>query len=120
MTTQSRMFFVKSFKGFRPLRRAACGLKTTYTKRNCMASKYISGLRDRDAAGFTTLTRANLPRADCTSSRKPAPWNTLIRALPPGFKTRADMRSEEHTSELQSQSNLVCRLLLEKKKKNNI
>src|SRR5688572_32461930 len=32
------------------------------------------------------------------------------RLLPPG-------RSEEHTSELQSQSNLVCRLLLEKKKK---
>src|SRR2546430_13443335 len=28
-------------------------------------------------------------------------------------------RSEEHTSELQSQSNLVCRLLLEKKKKNS-
>src|SRR5688572_31855049 len=31
----------------------------------------------------------------------------------------ADRRSEEHTSELQSQSNLVCRLLLEKKKKIN-
>src|SRR5205085_7251196 len=30
----------------------------------------------------------------------------------------AQARSEEHTSELQSQSNLVCRLLLEKKKKN--
>src|SRR2546430_14767955 len=30
---------------------------------------------------------------------------------------RRDSRSEEHTSELQSQSNLVCRLLLEKKKK---
>src|SRR2546430_8899194 len=29
----------------------------------------------------------------------------------------ANARSEEHTSELQSQSNLVCRLLLEKKKK---
>src|SRR2546430_12511518 len=29
-------------------------------------------------------------------------------------------RSEEHTSELQSQSNLVCRLLLEKKKKQHI
>src|SRR2546430_13733078 len=28
----------------------------------------------------------------------------------------SDLRSEEHTSELQSQSNLVCRLLLEKKK----
>src|SRR5688572_31770924 len=30
---------------------------------------------------------------------------------------RTRQRSEEHTSELQSQSNLVCRLLLEKKKK---
>src|SRR2546430_13961677 len=32
-------------------------------------------------------------------------------------RSRAAVRSEEHTSELQSQSNLVCRLLLEKKKK---
>src|SRR5256886_16685441 len=36
---------------------------------------------------------------------------------PYGADERAS-RSEEHTSELQSQSNLVCRLLLEKKKKN--
>src|SRR2546430_5602700 len=34
-------------------------------------------------------------------------------------KTDASRRSEEHTSELQSQSNLVCRLLLEKKKENS-
>src|SRR2546427_9515756 len=33
---------------------------------------------------------------------------------------RIEVRSEEHTSELQSQSNLVCRLLLEKKKKKTI
>src|SRR2546430_17665489 len=33
------------------------------------------------------------------------------------WQRRGDSRSEEHTSELQSQSNLVCRLLLEKKKK---
>src|SRR5688572_31990615 len=32
----------------------------------------------------------------------------------------AYLRSEEHTSELQSQSNLVCRLLLEKKKKKKL
>src|SRR5688572_31851209 len=32
-------------------------------------------------------------------------------------KVQRALRSEEHTSELQSQSNLVCRLLLEKKKK---
>src|SRR5256886_2404113 len=45
-----------------------------------------------------------------------------------GFVMKADSegrvgpsaRSEEHTSELQSQSNLVCRLLLEKKKKNRL
>src|SRR2546430_15941466 len=35
----------------------------------------------------------------------------------PGSGAGWDDRSEEHTSELQSQSNLVCRLLLEKKKK---
>src|SRR2546427_2903621 len=34
-----------------------------------------------------------------------------------GTKWKIAWRSEEHTSELQSQSNLVCRLLLEKKKK---
>src|SRR5688572_31048524 len=35
------------------------------------------------------------------------------------FRRRDAARSEEHTSELQSQSNLVCRLLLEKKKNEN-
>src|SRR2546427_3772564 len=39
-----------------------------------------------------------------------------LRETAGGPAGRAD-RSEEHTSELQSQSNLVCRLLLEKKKK---
>src|SRR2546430_6885579 len=40
----------------------------------------------------------------------------MVRALE---RTMHELsRSEEHTSELQSQSNLVCRLLLEKKKKN--
>src|SRR2546430_5940074 len=34
--------------------------------------------------------------------------------------TKPKVRSEEHTSELQSQSNLVCRLLLEKKKRRNL
>src|SRR2546430_5162476 len=38
---------------------------------------------------------------------------TSARSLPRGTPVK---RSEEHTSELQSQSNLVCRLLLEKKK----
>src|SRR2546430_12278416 len=37
---------------------------------------------------------------------------------PASAKQPVSLRSEGHTSELQSQSNLVCRLLLEKKKKN--
>src|SRR2546427_5085317 len=40
-----------------------------------------------------------------------------IDILREGGTQRLHSRSEEHTSELQSQSNLVCRLLLEKKKK---
>src|SRR6266568_1251983 len=38
--------------------------------------------------------------------------------MPPPAWPRSSPRSEEHTSELQSQFHLVCRLLLEKKKKN--
>src|SRR5688572_32566805 len=39
-----------------------------------------------------------------------------VRTLRDSVPENVDHRSEEHTSELQSQSNLVCRLLLEKKK----
>src|SRR2546430_12566894 len=53
------------------------------------------------------------------------PYTTLFRSTPhhagrlrgsPDRPSPVPGRSEEHTSELQSQSNLVCRLLLEKKK----
>src|SRR2546427_5976379 len=47
---------------------------------------------------------------------KPNRVNTDNNNFGPAFGLA---RSEEHTSELQSQSNLVCRLLLEKKKKND-
>src|SRR2546430_6623590 len=39
-------------------------------------------------------------------------FTTHVRDLPPTFWWLVALRSEEHTSELQSQSNLVCRLLL--------
>src|SRR5215204_6869048 len=51
------------------------------------------------------------------------PYTTLFRSHPGdhpcggGTGSHAKLRSEEHTSELQSHSDLVCRLLLEKKKK---
>src|SRR2546422_8848938 len=53
---------------------------------------------------------ARPPRAPAHRPR-PAPWNPGGPARPPRS------RSEEHTSELQSRLHLVCRLLLEKKKK---
>src|SRR2546430_10264891 len=47
-------------------------------------------------------------------SRFPFPVQEVFH--PPEIPLERETRSEEHTSELQSQSNLVCRLLLEKKK----
>src|SRR5687768_18120158 len=48
----------------------------------------------------------------------PDPLRPAIRPGPfPIFDAKAELRSEEHTSELQSRLHLVCRLLLEKKKK---
>src|SRR5690606_41732444 len=41
---------------------------------------------------------------------------TTVPPMPTGYRSRMSIRSEEHTSELQSRENLVCRLLLEKKK----
>src|SRR2546430_3977166 len=78
---------------------------------------------------YTTLFRSRLcPRASPGSS-----LHLHVLGTPPAFVLSQDQtlreelheklpwatpyRSEEHTSELQSQSNLVCRLLLEKKKK---
>src|SRR2546427_7899993 len=54
----------------------------------------------------------------CPTSWSPTPPSPTSRAWPtwwPPPRPRPASRSEEHTSELQSQSNLVCRLLLEKK-----
>src|SRR2546430_16347009 len=46
-------------------------------------------------------------------------WARLLRYVGHWAWLGFGYRSEEHTSELQSQSNLVCRLLLEKKKNKN-
>src|SRR3712207_7537992 len=48
---------------------------------------------------------------------RPTPWRSASRRSGPRPASPATPRSEEHTSELQSRQYLVCRLLLEKKKK---
>src|SRR5438093_6671237 len=74
---------------------------------------------------YTTLFRSQKRGNGGEFSGRPPPWGPLEGLAPwaaawphsrrPGRKPRK--RSEEHTSELQSLTNLVCRLLLEKKKK---
>src|SRR5438034_3938929 len=69
---------------------------------------------------------ARSTRAEACSS---APWREVLLRFVPGRGSTPDdnlpdrcrpWRSEEHTSELQSHSDLVCRLLLEKKKKTKL
>src|SRR5688500_19414838 len=81
---------------------------------------------------YTTLFRSSMARGlrvpsgscgTCRPDMPPAEEFQMARArqqpkpAPPKRKPKAPRRSEEHTSELQSPCNLVCRLLLEKKKK---
>src|SRR2546427_9331066 len=74
---------------------------------------------------YTTLFRsrtssrprlARMARVRCAQLRARVRSRAGDGSLGRGTPLGAQPRSEEHTSELQSQSNLVCRLLLEKKK----
>src|SRR2546430_5587272 len=76
---------------------------------------------------YTTLFRsrlagvgageANISRRFVSSAfhQRNSPFRSNFVTRKSGTKPSYNSRSEEHTSELQSQSNLVCRLLLEKK-----
>src|SRR5688572_32721700 len=73
---------------------------------------YISGIR-REVEPVRAISHQLLPEREDNHDRAHTPqlfYLFLVGSV-------EEQRSEEHTSELQSQSNLVCRLLLEKKKK---
>src|SRR3989475_8925004 len=67
-------------------------------------------LRRVSGAGAARHVRARCPGKGGRHATRPG-------VVPDRRRVHPALRSEEHTSELQSQSNLVCRLLLEKKKK---
>src|SRR2546428_5269745 len=72
---------------------------------------------------YTTLFRSRPPPGDCGTDRqgKLHPGKNILQHGPGSSSpclSADSQRSEEHTSELQSRSDLVCRLLLEKKKTN--
>src|SRR5256885_10278043 len=75
------------------------------------------GIRDYKVTGVQTCA---LPiwRGNPGAAKNGVGSGRPRRALQAHAAIRSDMRSEEHTSELQSPCNLVCRLLLEKKKRN--
>src|SRR3712207_7058513 len=78
---------------------------------------------------YTTLFRSRGAGLQTPWLSTPANYTLLLSPQQPGCwgrhfrahedpKARPEVRSEEHTSELQSRQYLVCRLLLEKKKNN--
>src|SRR5256885_8650558 len=70
------------------------------------------------ASGGSFQTRRSVsPSARCSPARREKPHGEEAPPDPSGApRPQGFARSEEHTSELQSPCNLVCRLLLEKKK----
>src|SRR2546429_3672343 len=67
---------------------------------------------------YTTLFRSTAVFLSCwRASDKDLHANVVVAPAAAFIKVRLFIRSEEHTSELQSRLHLVCRLLLEKKKK---
>src|SRR3712207_8774830 len=74
---------------------------------------------------YTTLFRSagqdrvSRPGAPGRAGLRDRPGQGRLRSNPGRTPAPASVRSEEHTSELQSRQYLVCRLLLEKKKKTN-
>src|SRR5947209_14636795 len=71
---------------------------------------------------YTTLFRSPTARSRVRAGYRPTPNKSPTISLATTYRETGDtqsgkQRSEEHTSELQSRQYLVCRLLLEKKKK---
>src|SRR2546430_12440850 len=95
---------------------------------NDTATTEIYTLSLHDALPISrSFNRLSARRQACNCSRNfaltlispfPSPCFLFVLSVVVFVREWTLTRSEEHTSELQSQSNLVCRLLLEKKKKN--
>src|SRR5699024_11597120 len=81
---------------------------------------------DLAAAGVSAWIPSDSPRGGLPKwlTGSATPQNMRIVPIPAAKSmpnhVRLECRSEEHTSELQSRFDLVCRLLLEKKKNNNV
>src|SRR5690606_39953154 len=103
---------------------------STHSGAHSIASDTLS-LHDALPISLIRALAASTLPVRATVIRAVSPSSLVVSALAPAFSSARSisaspriaaswMRSEEHTSELQSRENLVCRLLLEKKKRNTI
>src|SRR2546430_3370831 len=101
-----------SGRAFSPSQRRTLGLGWS------TLSKVISSISGRDEEELGTLFRKHSDLGDWAGEAldaRTAPQQVSMQDVEETLEAIRTARSEEHTSELQSQSNLVCRLLLEKK-----
>src|SRR5690606_40812451 len=96
-------------KGFSPLSTKACGSRLRNRSTVC---------RRQDQRRFSARSRRGARASGSSEATVIVEIGFIAPKIPePALLLAVDLRSEEHTSELQSRENLVCRLLLEKKKK---
>src|SRR6266496_6361048 len=109
------MYAMQSISTLTPLRGAAA---STVVRAGWTPLKY--SLKTRLNTGKSSMLRRNTPTLTTLSMDVP-PASSTARTLSSVTRVcsarSCETRSEEHTSELQSRRDLVCRLLLEKKKK---
>src|SRR5690606_41711261 len=80
-----------------------------------LTHKRVETYTGENTGSGTGTTSDNNKTFDYPQNANPA--QDIASSMDDSTSTSATSRSEEHTSELQSRENLVCRLLLEKKKK---
>src|SRR5699024_11885242 len=102
-----------------------CALRPLLSHTRCVLPLYLLSFPTRRSSDLfekaLTEAKAVMADADATQEEVNTAWDNLLNGiwglgLTQGDKTMLNLRSEEHTSELQSRFDLVCRLLLEKKK----
>src|SRR5256885_11493971 len=92
----------------RPPRSTLFPYTTLFRSKEALEHKLIDGVGELDDAFRKAKELGNAPDAKVVKYGPPFTLSRFLRIF--------GQRSEEHTSELQSPCNLVCRLLLEKKK----
>src|SRR5256886_9618404 len=119
MWVMRRLFFFQAEDGIRDLTVTGvqtCALPISSGRRRYRRTAGSAWTDRRPVSGIAVLRIPQRPRTVLLAGAGRRRSAGMAAGDQAPARPRASARSEEHTSELQSQSNLVCRLLLEKKK----